>query len=229
MLKQFLFDLRPQDSVECFTDSALLVREMQSGAAFDCLFLDILMPGRNGLDLASSLREEFSGQSLHIIFITSSRDYAVEAFARRAIHYIVKPIRLEDVAESLDRIPAQSAKRLGITVKYGSVTRFLYLDEITAIESRDHDLNILLKSGETIVYRASLESIRTYLGDDFIQLSRGIIVNLGSIAIMEKRSCVLTDGRKILLSRRNLQQIHDVYDNYVFSRLVRGQRRSSPG
>lgn len=74
-------------------------REAASAFAFltanraDLVFLDIQMPGENGLELAKRLRE--SGLRIKLVFVTSHKDYALSAFDVYAYDYIVKPISQE--------------------------------------------------------------------------------------------------------------------------------------
>ena len=220
-LKNILSELRPQDEVDCFTESSALLRAIREGKNYACWFLDILMPGVNGIELIPLIEDALKGKPVHFVFVTVSRDYAVEAFAYHAAHYLVKPIRNEDVAEALRRIPSQPESKPGITIKTGNTNRFLYLEEIAVCESGDHSVQITLNNGERVfASRMTLDSVWQHLGEDFVILSRGLIVNLNYVETMDAKSCVLRDGRNILLSRKNMKQIRDAYDNFTFSRLI---------
>ena len=61
--------------------------------------------------------------------------------------------------------------------------------------------------------------IRDTLGDSFLAVSRGLIVNVEFIRHLGSRSCTLKDGQEILLSRNNLKEIHSAYAAYVFKQL----------
>ncbi len=220
-LKNILSELRPQDEVDWYTESSALLNAIREGKQFFCLFLDILMPGVNGIELIPQIEDALGGHPVYFVFVTSSRDYAVEAFAFRAVHYLIKPVSRDGVVEALRRLPIQPDRRPGITVRTGSASRFLFLDEIAVCESSDHAIRIRLNSGECIFAgRMTMDSLWQQLGDDFVRLSRGLVVNMNYIETMDAKSCLLRDGRKILLSRGNLRQIRDAYDNYSFSRLI---------
>ena len=220
ILCKVLSELRPRDEVDCYTDGSSLLEAIRGGTQYGCLFLDILMPGTNGLELIPRI-ELAAGGPVQFVFVTSSRDYAVEAFAYHAVHYLVKPILSADVAEALRRIESRPDRRQGIFVKAGSASRFLYLEEIAFCESNNHSLQMTLNSGETVYAgRTTMDSLLRQLGEDFVKLSRGLIVNMNYIETMDARFCVLRDGRTILLSRGNLKQIHEAYDNFSFSRLI---------
>lgn len=224
-LKSILSELRREDEVECFSSSSGLLEALREGREFFCLFLDILMPGVNGIELIPLIEDALKGKPVHFVFVTSSRDYAVEAFAYHAAHYLVKPIRNEDVAEALRRIPSQPESKPGITIKTGNTNRFLYLEEIAVCESGDHSVQITLNNGERVfASRMTLDSVWQHLGEDFVILSRGLIVSLNYVETMDAKSCVLRDGRNILLSRKNMKQIRDAYDNFTFSRLIKRGR-----
>ena len=222
ILKRILTGLQPEHEIECFTESASLLEAMRAGKRFTCLFLDILMPDINGMQLASAIRSEFPDETIHLVFISCSEDYALEAFGKNAIHYLVKPVQAKDVSEALRRIPERTQNRPGLSVKAGRTRRYLFLDEIAVCESNKHEINIQLKTGEHIVCtQTTFESLAQQLDENFLLLSRGIIVNLNYIAAMEKRSCTLRDGRKVLLSRGNIRQIQEAYDNFAFDKLSR--------
>ena len=217
-LADILAGLRKDDEVECFTDGSALLRAVEEGAVFSCLFLDILMPEMSGIDLLSKLRD--MKELVSVIFVTSSPDFAVEAFANRAVHYIMKPVKREDVAEALGRVSKDVSKRCGITIKTKSFQRFIYLDEIDFCESELHEIHIQLSNGDMVSCYGTINSLKEQLGDDFLLISRGLLVNMDYILEMQGKSCILKDHRKILLSRKNLKQIHNAYNDFIFSRLT---------
>ena len=221
LLKELLSDLRPQDEVDCFTESQALLKAIREGKSYACLFLDILMPGVNGIELIPQIEIAQNGTPVQVVFVTCSRDYAVEAFAYHASHYLVKPVRSEDLAEALRRIENRAERKPGITIKNGPVRRFFYLEEIALCESSGHAVQIKLNTGESVLAgRLTMDSLCQQLGADFVRLSRGLVVNMNYIETMYAKSCRLQDGRTILLSRGNRKQIRDAFDDFMFSRLI---------
>jgi len=75
----------------------------------DLIFLDIKMPGMNGIEVAKKLLEE--SHVPYVIFITAYDEYAVEAFEVNAIDYILKPVYEERLDKALNRIMEQIAKK----------------------------------------------------------------------------------------------------------------------
>lgn len=68
---------------------------------YDLVLLDVCMPGILGTEVANEMREK--NYHAEIIFLTTSDEFAVEAFALKAIHYLVKPVRQELFDEAMDR------------------------------------------------------------------------------------------------------------------------------
>ena len=67
-----------------------LIAQIEKGMRFDILFLDVLMPGVNGIETAQEIREYDS--AMKIIFLTSSAEYAVESYTVNAYFYQLKPL-----------------------------------------------------------------------------------------------------------------------------------------
>jgi two-component system, LytTR family, response regulator len=68
----------------------------------DVVFLDIEMPGMNGIELGTKLLN--TSMDLDIIFVTAYNQYAIDAFKLNAIHYLLKPADEEDIRVALERV-----------------------------------------------------------------------------------------------------------------------------
>ncbi len=89
-------------SIKTFTSGEELLKEKKK---FDIVLLDLMLPGIHGLEVA----RQISGRS-RVIFITSYREHAVEAFDVNAVHYLVKPVTEERLFQALDRAVNQTEK-----------------------------------------------------------------------------------------------------------------------
>lgn len=96
-------------------DGASAVRESLALGP-DIVFLDIRMPGMNGLDAAQALAEDWpdcatAGAPPLIVFVTAYDEYAVRAFERAALDYVLKPVQTERLAHTCERLQAALARR----------------------------------------------------------------------------------------------------------------------
>jgi DNA-binding LytR/AlgR family response regulator len=178
------------------------------------------LPGITGMELAREAGR--IAPDLPVVFLTDSEAYAVEAFSVRALHYILKPMTEPTLKECLNRLEERRGARQRVHIISSSGTRqMLYADEIQYAQSDAHYYDLHLKDGTVIKVRMTQKEIRNTLGDSFLLVSRGLVVNLEFIRQLGPKSCILKDGREILLSRGNVEEIHSAYAAYVFSRLSR--------
>src|SRR4030095_3535720 len=106
----------------------------------DLVFLDIQMPGRSGFDLLESL-DEVPG----VVFTTAFNEYAVKAFDIDALDYLVKPLRKERFAITIERIRKKllktekyDASEKQVFIKDGNKCFFVQLKNVYLIESADN-------------------------------------------------------------------------------------------
>ena len=218
-LLEALQGLCPAREVECFTSGQELLVAAKELPAFNIIFLDIYMPKENGVDIAREVRT-ISPQT-EIVFVTTSKEFAVEAFSLHALHYIVKPIKAKDVKEVFYRLAKASKKQEAIIkVVVGRETRKLRQSEICRLQSVNHKVEILLKTGEIVSIWTALSEVEGKLDDNFLKIQRGTIVNMGYIKQMNIRECILKDGTRALLSRGERMKIKETYDEFIFSQLL---------
>lgn len=212
----------PTRQPECFSDGASLLRAAQEKEYFDIVFLDIYMPGENGVDIAGELQR--LSPKTGIVFVTTSREHAVDAFSLHALHYLVKPVTTEGVVEAFRRLTQlKSRQRPTITLTVGHDSHTVYLDEISYIQSINHATEVFLTRGRQIKVWMPLNELESRLGEAFLKINRGTIVNMEQIEQMGTSSCMLRDGTRLDFTRRERGTIRAAYDNYLFSRLCERQ------
>ena len=118
------------------------IDEFESGEAFlnsdmtrySLIFLDIFMGGLNGMETAKKIIQ--SNQKIQIVFDSTSIDFAAEAFNIEALHYIVKPIRKEQVYSVLDKFFESFYSMRTVEVKVGRLEESIYVSDILYIEAK---------------------------------------------------------------------------------------------
>ena len=133
-------------SVERFLDAdEMLCRIMEDGYAPDLLLLDIYMRGKQGMEAAREIRK--MGKRCGILFITSSKDHALEAFGVDAVQYLVKPVLEHALFPVLDRfIEGMKAKKKYILLKDNGMKR-VELHDIVYCEAQKKSQCICLADG----------------------------------------------------------------------------------
>ncbi len=202
--------------ITVFNEGQDLIEHISSAKEnFDIIFLDIYMKASQGIDIARKIRE--FDEECKIIFITSSREHAIDSYEVRAVYYILKPIDEEKLStaikiaiEGLDK----ENKHIVITNKKGSY-KILYKDILYA-ESKARLVNIYLKSQEVITFYSKLEDFLQRLQDErFLKSHKSFIVNMDYILKIEGKCIFVDNNTNIPISGTNLAEIKETYFKYL--------------
>lgn len=182
-------------SIKTFTSGEELLKAKKK---FDIILLDLMLPGIDGLEVA----RQISCRS-RIIFVTSYREYAVEAFDANAVHYLVKPVTEERLFLALDRAVNQTEQmdNQSLTLMKSGKTQVIFIRDILYCEVFNHQVRIHTVHG-TYDYFGTLDMLETKLDERFFRCHRSFVVNMSCVAGQEKGVAILTNGEKIFISRR---------------------------
>ena len=201
-------------------------------AEFDAVFLDIRMPGIDGLALAGILTRFATPPP--VVFVTAYDNHAVDAFELAAVDYLLKPIRAERLALALTRVRAAlESRRTGpdladsassvaevpgpdptpgppadetIAVELGGVTRYVQRSDIVYVEAQRDYVRLCTRSGGHLVRvpLASLEERWEPAG--FLRVHRRFLVNSAFVealrSVAGRVSVDLGAGQSVPVSRR---------------------------
>ncbi|MCS0599650.1 LytTR family DNA-binding domain-containing protein [Streptomyces sp. LP11] len=202
---------------------------------FDVVFLDIDMPGLNGLELARLLGG-FTAPPL-IVFVTAHEDFAVRAFDLKAVDYLLKPLRRERFAEAVRRVAelvrAGQGPRSGtapepvpalgdqVPVELGGVTRFVPVADITDVEAQGDYARLHTPAGSHLV-RVPLSTLEEqWRSRGFVRVHRSRLVALGRIEELRLDGGNLTvrvGDRVLAVSRRNARELRDLLARHAAAR-----------
>ena len=165
-------------------------------------FLDIRMPGLTGLDVARRVE----ATKTHIVFVTAYDQYAVEAFDRDAVDYVLKPVTDERLARCVERLkkkladaekppaleemlsrlahalPAAGTGKLRwIRASKGEIVQQIAVDDVLYFQASDKYTCVLTREGESLI-RMPLAELADQLDPDvFWQIHRGTVVNMNAV------------------------------------------------
>lgn len=203
----------------------------------DLVFLDVMMPKLTGFEML-----ELVEHPPVIIFSTAYDEYAIKAFEKNAVDYLLKPYALERFNEALDKAktkvaqkeskPIQASKGLAavvnahfekaeiltrVVVKTGSKINIVAVDKIRYLEAMDDYVRIYTEEGKYLKQH-TMKHYESYLPqDDFLRIHRSYIVRVKEIARLEligKESHValLHDGTELSVSRSGYKRLKEVLD-----------------
>jgi len=209
--------LRREPGVEiigaCATGAAAVAAIVAQ--APDLVFLDMNLPGGDGLEVISRLP---AGRRPAIVVATAHTDYAVDAFAAAVVDYLLKPFDADRLRSALQRSrdylqaraaqPARPAAETGVRLAVRTEGRIVFLrpDEILRIEADDNHVVIHQAAG-VLRFRGTLTAMEARLAPErFVRVNRSNLVALDHIKELQTTSVeggvlVLRDGTRLSCSR----------------------------
>jgi len=186
----------------------------------DALFLDIRMPGLDGLDVARALAGLPAPPK--VVFVTAYDEHAVEAFDLRAVDYLLKPVRAERLAEAVRRV-ADALDAGGLTdddeadetipVELGGVTRFIQRSDVRYAEAQG-DYARLHTADDSHLVRVPLTTLEQQWADaGFVRIHRRHLVALHHIdemSVDSGRWAVRLGDAVLQVSRRHTRELRDM-------------------
>ena len=179
----------------------------------DVVFLDIQMPGRNGIDVAEAVADDWPDERAEplFVFVTAFDEFAVAAFERAAIDYLLKPATAERLQQTVARLKARLAARTAppaageraalmqrvqsiaappagagerikvIRAGVGNTARMIPVADVVCFEATEKYVNVVTPTGEALVRMSLRELMARVDSADFIQVHRSVMVNSSAI------------------------------------------------
>jgi DNA-binding LytR/AlgR family response regulator len=186
-------------SVLRFSDPRQALDYIEDGNKVDIAVLDVIMPEKNGMELAAGMRDlGFDG---FFVFLTSSNDFAAQSYSVKAFSYILKPARMQAVNEVLSNIEKLRLEndRNGFPLTRRSGVRFVLYTEFMFVEVINHQLLFHLANGEVISIYGSLKEYSELLlsQPQNCRPQKSFIVNLDFVRYFENSAIFMRDKTRI--------------------------------
>ena len=166
-------------------------------------FLDIKMPGTSGLEVAKRVADQ-----CHIVFVTAYDQYAVEAFEREAVDYLVKPVTKNRLDQTVRRLKKQMQANIAPTTELRTIishvladlqnrppaeflrwiktqhkdrVRLIPVEEIDYFQADDKYTRVMTQAGESLIKKSVKELTQELDPRQFWQIHRSTIVNVSRI------------------------------------------------
>jgi two-component system LytT family response regulator len=197
LLESFPQTFRVVDEAKNGTEAVEKINQFQP----DVIFLDIEMPGWNGFEVLERIEK-----IPIVIFCTAFDQYSLKAFETNSIDYLLKPVRLERLQQTVEKLSSfktnlssatimevlkefyhqkEEKKMTSITVKKGDKLIFVKLEEVTHFEADEKYVSVHTDK-EIHLTEQSLLQLEPKLPDSFLRVHRSIIINKNYVAEVQK-------------------------------------------
>lgn len=222
--------IREVVDIMVFHKSMDFLDAFETAGDFDIALLDICMPGILGTDIAQEMRKLKS--RCEIIFLSTSDEFAVEAFDVQAAHYLVKPFTQAEFDKAMDRVMDSIRQRHSRKMVFRLVGGGIQVEEVDNIlyaQSEGHVQKVYIKGGSVLEMRQSLATLKDTLDGivpgQFVSPGKGYLVNQNAIHII-KSDYIEIEGHHIPLTKRKYRQFQQQYFDFIFSRNVGREKRA---
>lgn len=207
-LQTLLHEVWPELSAVEVVHDGIAAVERALATTPDALFLDIRMPGRNGIEVAEIVADDWPGDrpAPLLVFVTAYDEFAISAFERAAVDYVLKPATAGRLAgtigrlrerlaarspvpaagdmaalfgrlQSLSEAPADGERIRVIRASVGKTVRMIPASEVVCLVAADKYVTVVTAGAEALV-RMSLRELAARLdGVELVQVHRGTLVN----------------------------------------------------
>jgi DNA-binding LytR/AlgR family response regulator len=204
-------------SIEKFTDP-LKLPDAVKNSDFELLFLDIDMPGVDGITLAKRLRA--SGVDIDIIYVSSKEELVFKVFDIQPYSFIRKNKFLEEIAgvvRSYVKSRESGEKRHFVIQQRSGDILTLDLNKTLYFEGEGKNQKAYMFMNSTpLLVQSSMKELEERLaGNGFIRVHKGFLVNYQFIDSIKNSNVILTNGGTVPISRRNVNQVKEQYLNLM--------------
>lgn len=181
-------------------------------ASFDLIFLDLIMPDINGIELANKILE--INKDAKFIFCSSSTEYVEDSYYLKALHYFIKPININKFNIILDKFIESHTSLQTVEIKVGRMNETYFLSSILWIEPYGHHTFVYTTQGVVESSEAFSDIVDRFEQYDFVKASRFAFVSLKHIKKVEANYLTLDDNTNIPFSRTCKDDALKKYNKY---------------
>ena len=206
-------------TVSAFSSAGELMKYVEKNNGFDLYLLDIIMPETDGIQLGSVLRDK--GDDGLIAYLTTSPDFAIDAYGVEAFQYLLKPIEMASLFRCLDKaadhLDRQRTKM--VSIKMSHAIRMVPVQDILYAERVKRLVCYYICDGSIInsaTFNGSFQNAVAPLLEhgEFFLVGPSFAVNLCHVTEITKHDLLIAGGHRIAIPRRKYESIKMEWFNY---------------
>lgn len=220
LLVRYRAERNQEIACAAFQSPLELLTEIEKGLRPDILFLDVIMPGEDGISVAKEIRQY--DNIVKIIFMTSSAEYAVESYMVGAYFYQIKPICEDIFFRLMDSVIAECEKtqQCSLILRCKSGITRIRLEKLEYCEIIGRTLLFHMEDGKILESSGSLDELCAKLAphDNFLRPHRSFLVNMEYIQNISYKAITMENFAEIPIPHGKCSEIKNRYLEYAFSR-----------
>ena len=213
MTKKILQDENIIHSISAYDNASALLADIQNGASYHIMLLDVMMDGMNGIELAAELRKQHNNTT--IIFVSSNREMALCGYEVSAARYLAKPLDENKMKEALLYCCNGWQEKREILLPTNQSQHRILISDIQFVEASGRETKIVL-ANETVECKCKFNEIEAMLQSPiFILCHRSYIVNLSYVKQISRYEFLLTGGQIVPIGKGRYSEIYKKFVDYI--------------
>lgn len=211
ILNDYIEIKKTEMTVKCFDNGTDLLEDVKQNGFYDIYILDMIMPGMNGMETATTLR--MLNDSGKIIFLTSTVEYAVMSYDVKAFYYMVKPFDREKIYKVMDEACRDILKdEETISVKGPDGVTKIKLEQLLYIDIADRAPQYHLKNGKVVHGKLVRNTFKEVVDEvvskpGFFLCGTSLVVNTHAIENIDSESLLMEGGVLLYPSKSGISEL----------------------
>lgn len=208
-LKVLFASFLPEETIEIilFGDGQSLLDDVRS-SLYEVIFLDIEMPGLNGLEIAEQLKD--SDENYIIVFTTNRDDLVFEALDSHPAGFLRKSHIDRDLPDMISYIlKNKSSNEIKLTVKHKGGYAKIFMSDIVYLENMGNTMTYITTKGKLETRESVYKKESELTSYGFVRIHASFLVNMDHVYQVNKSSLVMDNGDSIPISRNRYKAIKD--------------------
>lgn len=220
LLDQYRVEHNRDITYAAFQSPLELLADIEKGMRFDILFLDVIMPGENGISTAKEIRQY--DNAIKIIFLTSSSEFAVQSYTVGAYFYQIKPIWKESFFRLMDSVidDCKKMQQDSLILRCKSGISRIDLDKLEYCEVIGRTLSFHMRNGTIIESAGSLDDLCRELAqyENYLRPHRSFLINMEYVRNISYKAITMDSLAEIPIPHGKCSEIKKLYLKYAFDR-----------
>lgn len=179
----------------------------------DVVFLDIELGKEDGFMIANVIRKRY--ENISIIFVTTYDNLVYDSFEYRPLGYVRKRLFSKEFSIAMIRVIKHLTKN-GTIIVMGELRhkKMFRLNEVYLIQNYRHDVIVSMEKDDVQIRDKVKNHIEELIAGGFIEINRGIMVNMRYIENVDKYNLILSNKKEITISRNYYKNFREKYERF---------------
>ena len=220
-VNKYFGESKKEIELKIFNSGEKLLKELgEKEIEVNLLFLDIEMPGRNGIEVKKVLETDKHVEK--ILFVTSHQEIMQEAFGMKVVGFVDKPFKEETIVKWIGKVYKEYSNRKSESKKVIEIGGESFkATDIKYIRSEGNYIICRMEDDtESNALRSAIAPVLEQLDDAFKRIHRSYVINLKYVEKVRYKGVTMVGGEVLPIGRQYIDETKKAYDEYILAKVT---------